>query len=67
VLPRNLVDPLRTHLARVHVLHERDLAEGFGHVYLPFALERKYPNANRDWGWQYACPSKSRSVDPRPG
>lgn len=67
MLPRNLVEPLRTHLARAHVLHERDLAEGFGRVYLPFALERKYPNANREWGWQYAFPSRSRSIDPRSG
>lgn len=67
MLPRNLVEPLRTHLARAHVLHERDLAERFGRVYLPFALERKYPNANREWGWQYAFPSRSRSIDPRSG
>lgn len=66
-LPRTLVDPLRTYLARVKELHLRDLQEGYGRVYLPFALERKYPNSNRDWGWQYVFPSSRRSKDPRSG
>ena len=43
------------------------MAEGYGEVYLPFALERKYPSANREWAWQYIFPSKKRSVDPRSG
>ena len=47
--------------------HPNDLSEGYGEVYLPFALERKYPNASREWGWQYVFPSKKRSVDPRSG
>lgn len=67
MLPRNLLEPLRTHLARVHVLHEQDVAAGFGRVYLPFALDRKYPNADREWGWQYVFPSRIRSIDPRSG
>lgn len=67
MLPRNLVDPLRTHLAKVRQLHERDLEAGFGRIYLPFALNRKYPNADREWGWQYVFPSARRSVDPRSG
>jgi integrase len=54
-------------LVRVKQLHTTDLAEGYGAVYLPYALERKYPNANREWGWQYVFPAKSRSVDPRTG
>jgi integron integrase len=65
MLPRSIVDPLRNHLARVGQLHNRDLAEGFGGVYLPFALERKYPNADREWAWQYVFPASRRSVDPR--
>src|SRR5688572_20745961 len=65
MLPRTLIEPLRTHLSRVRLLHERDLAEGYGRVYLPFALDRKYPNADRDWGWQYAFPASRRSIDPR--
>ena len=67
MLPGLVVDPLRAHLEQVRALHEQDLAEGYGEVYLPYALDRKYPNAPRDWGWQYVFPSKSRSVDPRSG
>lgn len=66
-LPKRLIEPLRDHLARVKVRHERDLEEGFGRVCLPFALERKYPNADREWGWQYVFPSSRRSIDPRSG
>jgi integron integrase len=67
MLPQNLIDPLRTHLAKVRQLHEQDLAEGFGRVHLPFALDRKYPNAEREWGWQYIFPSVRRSIDSRTG
>lgn len=48
MLPDVLLEPLQTHLADVKILHEQDLREGFGNVYLPFALERKYPNAGRE-------------------
>ena len=58
---------LKLHLARVKALHNQDLAEGFGDVYLPFALEKKYPNADKEWGWQYIFPSINISVDPRSG
>src|SRR3989454_10653725 len=67
MLPETLVAPLQEHLVRVKQLHTKDLAEGYGAVYLPYALERKYPNANREWSWQYVFPAKSRSVDPRTG
>ena len=67
MVPETLVAPLQEHLVRVKQLHTKDLAEGYGAVYLPYALERKYPNANREWGWQYVFPAKSRSVDPRTG
>jgi integron integrase len=67
MLPETLVAPLQEHLVRVQQLHTTDLAAGYGAVYLPYALERKYPNANREWGWQYMFPAKSRSVDPRTG
>ena len=53
--------------AKVRRLHEQDLAGGFGDVYLPFALARKYPKAGRSWPWQYVFPSRSRSADPRDG
>ncbi len=67
LLPHNLIDPFRSHLARVRALHESDLQAGYGGVYLPFALNQKYPTAERDWGWQYVFPSNRRSVDPRSG
>ena len=67
MLPSSLIDPMRTHLARVHQLHESDLREGFGRVHLPHALAGKYPSANREWGWQYVFPSSRRSIDPRSG
>jgi len=67
MLPERLIEPLRAHLERVRGLHERDLAEGFGEVYLPFALARKYPKAGRSWPWQYVFPSRNRSADPLDG
>lgn len=67
MLPENLILPLRDQLARAKRLHDKDLDEGFGAVYLPNALESKYPNANKAWGWQYVFPSPRRSVDPRTG
>jgi integron integrase len=67
MLPEKLVVPLREHLAKNSALHEQYLKHGFGEVYLPNALERKYPNANREWGWQYVFPATSLSVDPRSG
>jgi integrase len=67
MLPGALIEPLRAQLVRAKRIHEQDLREGFGVVYLPFALERKYPSANREWGWQYVFPSYKRSIDPRSG
>jgi integron integrase len=67
MLPAMLVEPLRAHLKQVRALHEQDVAEGYGEVYLPYALDRKYPSAGREWGWQYVFPSKNRSLDPRSG
>jgi len=66
-LPPELVTDLRKQLKRVKELHEKDLAEGYGTVYLPHALARKYPNAAKEWCWQYVFPSRKRSVDPRSG
>ena len=67
MLPEAVVAPLKAHLAKVKALHDEDLAQGNGEVYLPFALDKKYPTAGRDWGWQYVFPSKNLSVDPRSG
>ncbi|MEQ1488647.1 MAG: integron integrase [Methylotenera sp.] len=65
MLPLSLVAPLQAHLAQVKILHEKDLAQGYGAVYMPFALGKKYPYAARDWAWQYVFPSGKLSVDPR--
>lgn len=67
MLPDKLKLELQQHLERVKLLHETDLAEGFGQVYLPHALARKYPKADRDWIWQYVFPAQGRSKDPRTG
>jgi integron integrase len=67
VLPQSLLAPLQAHLVQVKQTFQDDLALGYGAVYLPFALERKYPNANREWKWQYVFPAKQRSIDPRSG
>lgn len=67
MLPQSSIAPLQAHLARVRALHDEDVAEGYGAVYLPYALEKKYPNAAKEWGWQYVFPSRSLSVDPRSG
>jgi integron integrase len=67
MLPDVLAQPVQAHLARVQWLHGRDLASGYGAVYLPHALARKYPNAAREWPWQYVFPSTRLSRDPRSG
>lgn len=67
MLPSRSVGLLRAQIERVRKLHQRDLDEGLGDVHLPFALERKYPNANREFRWQYIFPSRQRSKDPRSG
>ena len=67
MLPLALGDPLRGQLAHAHALHQRDLLGGAGAVYLPYALERKYPHASCEWGWQYIFPAAELSVDPRSG
>jgi integron integrase len=65
MVPDALQEELQQHLVRVKLLHETDLAEGFGQVYLPHALARKWPKADREWGWQYVFPAAGRSKDPR--
>lgn len=63
VFPEPLVEPLREHLIRVKSLHESDLAQGLGRVYLPYALAAKYRNANTEWCWQWVFPAKGLSTD----
>ena len=65
MVPRDLVDPLRAHLAQVKITFERDRERGIAGVYLPDALARKYPNASVEWSWQWAFPSSDLSGDPR--
>jgi len=65
--PPSLQAPLEAHLGRVKIIHEADLANEYGEVYLPHALARKYPNAARQWQWQYVFPAQSLSTDPRTG
>jgi integron integrase len=67
LLPNDVKCPIDAHLKQVKRLHEKDLQNGFGSVFLPDALERKYKNAATRWGRQYVFPSKTLSVDPRSG
>ena len=67
MLPQKLRPILERHLSEVNALHGRDLAAGYGHVHLPYALAVKYPSADKEWGWQYVFPARSISKDPRSG
>ncbi len=67
MLPARLVAPLRDQIGHARQLHRSDLADGCGAVWLPFALDRKYPGAAREWAWQYVFPADARSLDPRDG
>ena len=67
MLPEKLKPLLVEHLKRVKIIHEEDIKQGFGEVYLPFALARKYPNAAKEWKWQYVFPAEKISKDPRSG
>ena len=67
MLPSILIEKLQQQIDKVSMLHKQDLANGFGEVYLPNALERKYPNATRELAWQYVFPASKHSTDPRSG
>ncbi len=67
MFPRSIAHRLRDHVEDVRLQHEIDLADGFGDVWLPFALARKYPNAGREWPWQYVFPAPRRTADSRGG
>ena len=67
MLPLSLCEPLERQLARVKRLHEQDVRAGYGSAYLPYALKRKYPYADREWGWQYVFAAHKLSKDPRTG
>jgi integron integrase len=65
MLPMSLVEPLKSHLIKVQSLHRQDLSAGFGAVFMPMALDKKYSGAGKDWVWQYVFPSVKLSIDPR--
>jgi len=66
-LAASLVPAIENQMQKARVLHNQDLAAGHGAVYLPYALERKYPNAAREWSWQYLFPARDVSTDPLAG
>ncbi len=67
ILPESIKHQLQKHLEKVKTLHDKDIASGYGEVYLPDALERKYPNAGKEWFWQYVFPSSKLSINPVSG
>ncbi len=66
-LANNIIVPLQLHLKKVILVHQQDLNIGLGSVHLPYALAKKYPNADKEIGWQYVFPSRRIAVDPRTG
>lgn len=67
MLPHSLAELLKQQLEHARLLHEEDVRHGCGNVYLPYALERKYPYVAREWRWQWVFPANKLSVDPRSG
>jgi integrase len=67
MLPSTLINPIRDQMQWAKKQHQEFLSRGFGTVYLPYALERKYPNATKEWIWQWVFPASRPSVDPRSG
>jgi len=65
--PVSVIPLLQNHLSRVRVIHKQDLTRGYGEVYMPYALARKYPNAAKEWNWQYVFPARNPATDPRSG
>jgi len=65
--PTTIIPFLQDHLSKVKAVHEIDLTNGYGEVYMPYALDRKYPNAAKEWRWQYVFPARTLSIDPRSG
>jgi len=65
MLPGSLKAPLQDQLKKVKAIHERDLAQGWGCVQMPMALDRKYPNAPAEWRWQWVFPQENRWINPQ--
>lgn len=64
-LPAALIEPINLQLKNAKVIHDQDLSEGYGSVYLPYAIQNKSPNAHKEWEWQYLFPAPNRSADPQ--
>jgi len=67
VLPESVTEPLKKHINKVIDIHDKDIQEGYDSVYMPYALDRKYPNAGKEIGWHFLFPSKNISKDPVSG
>lgn len=67
MLPESLKEPLRQHLVKTKSVHESDIKDGWGYVLMPYALDRKYPNAPRDWRWQWVFPQEKRWKNTKTG
>ena len=67
ILPDKIKESLESHLQRIKRMHDQDLTKGYEGTTLPDALEKKYPNANKEWAWQWVFPSKSLAVHPVSG
>ncbi|MBT3313064.1 MAG: integron integrase [Anaerolineae bacterium] len=67
MLPKSLNEPLKVHLEDIKTLHQKDLQKGYGKTWLPYALSRKYPNAEKEWIWQYVFPSRTLSPNREDG
>jgi len=67
MFPKALHSDLELQVQKVRILHQRDIAEGYGAVWLPDALDKKFPNASTEFKWQYLFPSSKRAIDPRSG
>lgn len=65
--PTSVIPLLDNHISRVRIIHKQDLNQGYGEVYMPNALARKYPNAAKEWNWQYVFPARNLGIDPRGG
>ncbi len=67
MLPDKITRRLKLQIEKAKIIHHQDLNDGVGTIYLPFAIERKYKNAGKDWCWQYVFPAPNLSIDPRTG
>jgi len=67
ILPDSIIEKLKLNIKKVKIIHQEDLSDGYGSVYLPYALAKKYPNAPKKFAWQYVFPASNLSKDPQSG